>query len=148
MKKKENNGNGEVIFVTPNQLFDPRNELLNFVFDKDRSHFPAEEFDNNDALCKLVSVGLKTGVDKDTFLKCAWIIEGEQNIPKALKLFEYFNEHFAEFYDNNRGEFIRNLAEVCCVPTINDKVMGLCRFRDAGKLFLLLQYYSFYGYRV
>ncbi len=115
-------------------MLDPRNELLNFVFDQDRSCFPAEEFATDGSLHILEAIGLQTNVDKDTFLKCAWIVEGEQSIPKALKLFEYFNEHFGDFYDNNRGEFIRNLAEVCCVPAAEDGSLSLCRFRDTGKL--------------
>ncbi len=117
-------------------MFDPRNELLNFIFDKDRSCFPAEEFSTIESLDMLVAIGLKTIIDKDTFLKCAWIVEGEQSIPKALKLFEYFNEHFAEFFDNNRGDFVRNLAEVCCVPAADGQSLGLCKFRDAGRLFV------------
>ena len=122
------------MFVKPNEVLDPRNELLNFIFDEDRSCFPTEEFSTDESLEKLVNVGLKTNIDKDTFLKCALIVEGEQSLPKALKLFEYFNLHFAEFYDNNGGDFVRNLAEVCCVPTADG--LGLCKFRDAGKLFL------------
>lgn len=131
VKRKESGGNGEIVFVKPDQLFDPRNQLLDFVFDQDRSCFPAEEFTTESSLDILVTVGLKTEVDKDTFLKCAWIVEEEQSFSKALKLFEYFNEHFGEFFDNNRGEFIRNLAEVCCVPVVDG--LSLCRFRDAGK---------------
>ena len=146
VKRKENNGNGQIVFVKPNQLFDPRNELLNFVFDQDRSSFPAEEFETEASLDILKTLGLRTTVDKDTFLKCAWIVEGEQSVPKAMKLFEYFNEHFGEFFDNNRGEFIRNLAEVCCVPAAEGQSLSLCRFRDAGKVIILFphQCYPFF----
>jgi sacsin len=133
VKKKGNENNGDISFVKANQLFDTRNELLNLVFDKDRSCFPAEEFTSNNALDMLVAVGLNTKIDKDTFMKCAWIVEGEQSVPKALKLFEYFNDNFGDFYDNNRGEFLRQLAEVCCVPAADGQSLGLCRFRDAGK---------------
>jgi hypothetical protein len=132
VKRKENSDNGEIVFVKPDQVFDPRNELLNLIFDEDRSCFPAEEFATEESLSILETLGLQTAVDKDTFLKCAWIVEGEQSVPKAVKLFEYFNDHFGEFFDNNRGEFIQNLAEVCCVPTTEDQSLSLCRFRDAG----------------
>jgi len=132
VKRKENMGNGEIVFVKPSQLFDPRIDILNVIIDEDRSCFPAEEFATEESLNMLKIVGLQTSVDKDTFLKCAWIVEGEQSVPKALKLFEYFSEHFEDFYDNNRGDFIRNLAEVSCVPAAQGQSIGLYRFRDAA----------------
>ncbi len=133
VKRRESRGHGEVIFVKPGDLLDPRNELLNKIFDKDRSCFPAEEFDSEESLKILEEVGLQTSVDKDIFLKCAWIVEEEQNISKAIKLFEYFNENFGSFVDNFRGEFIQNLAEISCVPVTENQSLSLCRFRDAGK---------------
>lgn len=132
MKRREYSGHGEVVFVKANELFDPRNELLNKIFDINRSCFPAEEFESEESLKILEEIGLQTSVDKETFLKCAYIVEEEQNVSKALKLFEYFNENFGSFVDNHRGEFIQNLAEICCVPAAEGQSLSLCRFRDAG----------------
>ena len=133
MKRRQNRGHGEVLFVKPSDLFDPRNELLKKIFDKDRSCFPVDEFETEDSLKILEEVGLQTAVDKDIFLKCAWTVEEERSISKAMKLFEYFNENFGSFVDNHRGEFIHNLAEISCVPANNNQSLTLCRFRDAGK---------------
>ncbi len=132
MKRKQRVGHGEVVFVKPSQLFDPRNPLLNAVFDKDRSLFPAEEFETTKALDILETVGLQTKVDKETFLKCAWIVEEEQDVTKSTLLFEYFAENFGDFYDNNQ-DFTRNLSEVRCVPGEIDGQLGLHRFRETGK---------------
>ena len=129
---KRRQSSGQVVFVKPNQLYDPRVELLSFMFDNDSSYFPAEEFGSEEALDVLKSVGLCTTVDKDIFLQCAWIVEGEQNISKAFKLFEYFGEHFGEFFDNNQ-EFTRQLAEVQCVPAEVDgstRAIELFKFRE------------------
>lgn len=133
VKRRENRSSGDIVFVKPNELFDPRNELLKTIFDTDSSCFPAEEFTSVSSLKMLEEVGLKNEIDKDTFLKCAWIVEEEQSISKALKLFEFFNENFGSFVDNHRGEFIQNLAEICCVPAAENQSISLCRFRDAGK---------------
>ena len=132
MKRTQRHGHGEVVFVKPSQLYDPRNNLLQAIFDKDRSLFPAEEFGVPTALDILESVGLQTKVDKDTFLKCAWIVEEEQDVKKAALLFEHFAEHFGDFYDGNQ-EFTRNIAEIRCVPGEADGEVALYRFRETGK---------------
>jgi len=137
VKRTQREGLGEVVFVKPSQLYDPRNKLLHTIFDKDRSLFPAEEFETTKALEVLESVGLQTKVDKDTFLKCAWIVEEEQDAKKATLLFEYFTEHLGDFYDSN-VDFIRNLAEVRCVPAeIEGEGSALYRFRETGKCYVL-----------
>lgn len=132
--------------MKPRELYDPSNELLNLIFDQDRSWFPCDEFEESSDILK--ELGLQSTVDKKTFLKCALVVEKEQSVTKALKLFEYFNEHFGEFFDNNRSEFIQTLAGICCVPSALDgESLSLCRFQDAGKLddqicaiFLMMNY--------
>jgi len=63
-------------------------------------------------------------------LKCAWIVEEEEDVVKAKVLLEYFAENFGEFYDNNQ-EFIQNLSQVRCVPAENDgEGTALYRFCD------------------
>ena len=116
--------------MKPKQLYDPRVELLSTILDNDSSFFPAEEFANDKSLDILKKVGLCTKVDKDIFLKCAWTIESEQNISKSLKLFDYFGEHFGEFFDNNQ-DFTRQLAEVQCVPAeVDGGSLELFKFRE------------------
>lgn len=132
VKRTQRAGHGEVVFVKPSQLYDPRNQLLSTMFDKDRSLFPAEEFETAKALEMLESVGLQTKIDKETFLKCAWIVEEEQDVMKATLLFEYFAEHFGDFYDNSQ-DFTQNLSEVRCVPGEIDGQVALHRFRETGK---------------
>ena len=102
------------------------------MFDKDKSLFPAEEFANTKSLEMLESVGLQKKIDKETFLKCAWIVEEEQDLMKASLLFEYFAENFGDFYDNNQ-EFTQSLSEVRCVPGEIDGQLSLHRFRETGK---------------
>lgn len=133
VKRTQREGLGEVVFVKPSQLFDPRHQLLGEIFDKDKSLFPAEECSSTKALNVLEIVGLQTKVDKDTFVKCAWIVEEEQDVDKAIVLFEYFTEHFGDFYDNNQ-DFTSTLGEIRCVPgEIDGEGVGLYRFRETGK---------------
>ena len=100
------------------------------IFDNDSSFFPAEEFANEQAVDILKNVGLCTKVDKEIFLKCAWIVESEQSISKSFKLFDYFGDHFGEFFDNNQ-EFTRQLAEVQCVPAeVDGGSLELFKFRE------------------
>lgn len=133
MKRATREGHGEVVFVKASQLYDPRNKLLSNIFDKDKSIFPIEEFKTTKALTVLESVGLQNKIDKDTFLKCAWMVEEEQDVEKATRLFEYFADNFGEFYDNNQ-DFTGQLAEVNCVPGEIDGQITLHRFRDTGEL--------------
>lgn len=137
VKRTQREGLGEVVFVKPSKLFDPRHQLLSVIFDKDKSLFPAEEFVSMKALEVLESVGLQTKVDKDTFVKCAWVVEEEQDVDKATVLFEYFAEHFGDFYDNNQ-QFTSSLGEIRCVPgEIEGKGVALYRFRETGKFEIL-----------
>jgi len=130
VKRKPHEDSGEIVFVKPNQLYDPRNEFFNLMFDSDSSCFPIEEFATEESLEILKSVGLKTTVDKDTFLKCAYIVEEEQSVAKSIKLFEYFSENFSAFYDNNQ-DFTSKLAEVRCVPAeLDGDSTDLYCFRD------------------
>ncbi len=132
VKRQQNDGYNDVVYVKPGQLYDPRNGLLSTMFSKERNMFPAEEFSTPEGLKMLESVGLQTQVDKDTFLKCAWIVESEQDVQKAVKLFEYFADHFGEFFDG--ADFVRNLAEIRCVPAeLEGESIELYRFREIGK---------------
>lgn len=133
--KRKHNDQSEVVYVKPGQLFDPRNELFSAIFDKDKSQFPAEEFASNNALEMLEEVGLCTEIDKETFLKCAWIVEGELDVAKASKLLEYFADNFDKFYDG--AEFVRSLAEIRCVPAeLEGQRAALYRFAEIGKYIL------------
>ncbi len=132
VKRQQGDGYNDVVYVKPGQLYDPRNELLRTMFNKELNMFPAEEFSTTEGLQMLESVGLQTQVDKDTFLKCAWIVESEQDVQKAVKLFEYFADHFGEFFDG--ADFVRGLAEIRCVPAeMEGESVGLYRYREIGK---------------
>lgn len=121
---------GEIVFVKANQLYDPRNEFLDSMLEDDPTNFPAEEFLRPEWLDILSAVGIKDEVDKDTFLKCAWIVESENSTSKAMKLFEYYKENFADFFDQ---EFSRQLADVKCVPAkLEDEPLSLHRFREVA----------------
>ena len=136
VKRKQDETGGEVVFVKADQLYDPRNNFLSLMFDKDPSCFPIEEFASEESLNMLSSVGLKNTVDKDIFLKCAWMVEAEQSLTKSMKLFEYYSEHFGEFYDNNQ-EFCEQLSEVQCVPAeLDGDSLALYRFHDIGEIAL------------
>uniref|UniRef100_A0A7S3QAL4 Uncharacterized protein n=1 Tax=Chaetoceros debilis TaxID=122233 RepID=A0A7S3QAL4_9STRA len=127
--KRKHNNQSEVVYVKPGQLFDPRNGLFSAIFDKDRSQFPAEEFASDNALNMLEEVGLCTEIDKDTFLKCAWIVEGELDVAKGSKLLEYFADNFDKFYDG--AEFVNKLAEIKCVPAeLEGQRASLYRFAE------------------
>ena len=87
-------------------------------------------FNCESSLEMLSSFDLKKNVDKDMFLKCAWIVETEQCIPKALKLFKYYSENFADCHDSTQ-EFNRCLAQIRCVPAeLEGNPMTLNRFAD------------------
>ena len=131
VKRKQRGDIGEIVFVKPSQLLDPRHSLLGRIFDNDTSHFPAEEFGSSKALEVLQQVGLGTKVDRDVFLKCAWIVEEEKSVEKGILLFEYFAENFGEFYDNNQ-DFTNSLCEICCVPGEFNGQMDLYRFADTA----------------
>ena len=87
-------------------------------------------FNCESSLEMLSSFGLKKNVDKDIFLKCAWIVETEQCIPKALNLFKYYSENVAICHDSTQ-EFNRCLAQIRCVPTeLEENPMTLYIFSD------------------
>lgn len=132
VKSKQHN-DSHIIFVRADSLYDPRNKFISAMFDNDSTCFPLEEFNCESSLEMLSSLGLKKNVDKDIFLKCAWIVETEQCIPKALKLFKYYSENFADFHDSTQ-EFNRCLAQIRCVPAeLEENPMTLYRFADTGK---------------
>ena len=135
--KRVNSGthSTEVVFVQALQLLDPRNPLFASVFDEDRSCFPAEEFQREEWLEILTKVGLKTVVDKDAFLACAWKVEAEQSVPKAMELLAYYHDHFGDYFDSSQGEFGRTLACIQCVPAeMHGAQLSLYKFCDVGKL--------------
>jgi len=118
-----------VVFVQAADLFDPRNQFLRSIFDDDQTVFPSEEFLRDEWLVILSEIGLKSNVDKDTFLRCAWRVEEQENTSKAIKLFEYYSEHFAEFFDTH--DFSQKLADIQCVPAEFDGgPICLYKFRE------------------
>lgn len=122
---------GEIIFVRPNQLLDPRNKIFGCIFNSNQSVFPAEEFSSEASLKMLEAVGLSSKVDKDVFLKCARIAEDEEDTQKAQVLLEYFSEHFGEFMDN--VHFMQTLANIKICPAMMGKGMiNLYRFKDVA----------------
>jgi len=130
--KRRLKNDGEITFVRPSQVFDPRHHLLKAIFDNDKSLFPAEEFQSTKALEILERVGLQRTVDKETFLMCASVVEKESNIHKAILLLEYFSEHFGEFYDGNK-DFCSKLSEIQFVPCeVDGGDVTLHRFCDAA----------------
>jgi len=128
---KRKNTEGGIEWVQPNQLY-ARHDLLVFIFNQDLSCFPAEEFASSESLNVLETVGLQTNIDKDCFLKCAWIVEREQDFSKAIKLFEYFSDNFGDFFDSNQS-FVRTLSEIKCVPAeVEGGSPDLFRFCDTA----------------
>jgi hypothetical protein len=132
--KRKLKNDGEITFVRPSQVFDPRHQLLKAIFDNDRSLFPAEEFQSVKALDILERVGLQRAVDKETFLMCATVVEMERDLRKAIILLEYFSDHFGEFYDSNK-DFCSKLSEIKFVPCeVEEGDVALHRFCDTGEL--------------
>jgi len=122
---------GEILFVRPNQLLDPRNKIFGCIFNRDHSVFPAEEFSNEAALKVLEAVGLSSKIDKEIFLKCARVTEEEEDTEKAQILLQYFSEHFGEFMDNL--EFMQTLANIkICPAALGEEIEKLYHFQDVA----------------
>lgn len=122
---------GDIIFVRPNQLLDPRNKIFGCIFNRNQSVFPAEEFSTETSLNMLEMVGLSSKVDKDVFLKCARIAEEEEDTRKAQVLLEYFSEHFGEFMDN--FDFMQTIANIkFCPAVMGGERVKLYRFQEVA----------------
>ena len=133
VKRTRNDAGGEIEYVKPAQLFDPRNEFLHTIFDGSQNKFPAGEFRAEKWLAALSEIGLSNKVDKEIFLQCAWRVESEANVDKAMILHKYYSEHFGEFYDSSQ-EFSKKFADIRCVPAENDDGhLQLCKFRETGE---------------
>jgi len=129
VKRVSIDNDDEVVFVRADQLFDPRNDFLSLMFEDSQTSFPAEEFRSERWLEVLSVLGLKSRVDKDSFLQCAWRVETKGCTTKAMKLHEYYVEHFGEFMDGR--DFNQKLSEVQCVPAEIGGTLSLYKFRDA-----------------
>ncbi|GMI37040.1 hypothetical protein TeGR_g1657, partial [Tetraparma gracilis] len=81
-------GGGEEAWVRADSLMDPSHELLAAVFGDDLRGFPAVEFAGQEWLAIWRDLGLKTTVDKATFLKCARQVaeSGSVVVPKDHNL--------------------------------------------------------------
>jgi len=132
VKRTKNDFGGEIEFVEPGTLFDPRNDFLYSMFDGSQNKFPAGEFREDKWLEILAEIGLNNNIDKDVFLQCAWRVETQNDVEKGLKLHNYYAEHFAEFYDSTQ-EFNRKFSEIKCVPgSIDEESMCLYKFKDVA----------------
>jgi hypothetical protein len=103
------------------------------MFDDDQSKFPTEEFGSDEWLTILAKLGLKSTVDKDTFIECALRVEAQDSIQKAMELHKYYVANFGEFYDSNQS-FSGRLSGIKCVPADFDGCnRSLYKFSDVGK---------------
>ena len=132
VKRSKNDFGGEIEYVVPSQLLDPRNKFLYDMFDGSENKFPAREFKDEKWLTILSEVGLNNNIDKEVFLQCAWKVESQCNVEKAMQLLRYYSEHFGEFYDSTQ-EFSTRLAEIRCVPAeMDNEPLSLYRFQDVA----------------
>jgi hypothetical protein len=113
-KAVHDQNNSEIMYVTPENLLDPCNELLAAIFDRSPSVFPAEEFATREWLHILSYLGMKNELDKDLFLKCAKRIQLECDVSKGMLLMQYFLNTFGQF--SCTPEFCKQLSEIKCIP--------------------------------
>ncbi len=64
-------------FSCPSQVYDPRNKVFYVVFG-DTPCFPTQEFAKPAWLDVLVELGMKTSVDRSTFIECAKQVENSR----------------------------------------------------------------------
>jgi hypothetical protein len=113
-KHVHDQSNSEIMYVTPENLLDPRNKLLAEIFNRSPSVFPAEEFATTEWLQILSYLGMKNELDKDLFLECAKKIELENDVSKGMCLMQYFLNTFGQFACTH--EFCNQLSEIKCIP--------------------------------
>uniref|UniRef100_A0A7S2UD61 U-box domain-containing protein n=1 Tax=Attheya septentrionalis TaxID=420275 RepID=A0A7S2UD61_9STRA len=123
---------GEVLWAKAKDMLDPRHEFFSLMFDDDQSKFPTEEFGSDEWLTILAKLGLKSTVDKDTFIQCALRVEAQESIQKAMELHKYYVANFGEFYDSNQA-FSGRLSGIKCVPADFDgSNRSLYKFSDVA----------------
>ena len=110
------------VLTKPSALLDPSHELLKDIFGEDPQAFPEGEFASEPWLLILRELGLRSRIDKETFLECARKIEAQRAVPLApavgeqaarLLLCLQTGTGSDEFYSVG---FTRSLASIACVP--------------------------------